>query len=244
MNQCAQALLRVRVVPDLFRMTLSTMAVENLDGVPLLGMREPPLRGWQVVFKRGIDCVLSSLGLILLWPVMLLIYAAIKVDSPGPPIFRQTRVGRGGRRFTCYKFRSMYVDAESRVRTLRDWNEATGPLFKMRQDPRRTRVGRILRRVSLDELPQLWNVFKGEMSLVGPRPPLASEVEQYQPWHLRRLDVPPGITGLWQVSGRSDLTFDEMVLLDIYYIENWSPFLDLRILVKTIPTVIFGSGAY
>ena len=244
MNQCAQALVRVRVVPDLFRMTLSTMAVENLDGVPLLGMREPPLRGWQVVFKRGIDCVLSSLGLILLWPVMLLIYAAIKVDSPGPPIFRQTRVGRGGRRFTCYKFRSMYVDAESRVRTLRDWNEATGPLFKMRQDPRRTRVGRILRRVSLDELPQLWNVFKGEMSLVGPRPPLASEVEQYQPWHLRRLDVPPGITGLWQVSGRSDLTFDEMVLLDIYYIENWSPFLDLRILVKTIPTVIFGSGAY
>jgi exopolysaccharide biosynthesis polyprenyl glycosylphosphotransferase len=244
MNQCLQAGVRVRIVPDLFRMTLSTMAVENLDGVPLLGIREPPLRGWQVVFKRGIDSVFSSLALILLSPMMLLIYAAIKLDSSGPPIFRQTRVGRGGRRFTCYKFRSMYADAESKVRMLRDRNEATGPIFKMRQDPRRTRVGRILRRVSLDELPQLWNVLKGEMSLVGPRPPLPSEVDQYQPWHLRRLDVAPGITGLWQVSGRSDLTFDEMVLLDIYYIENWSPFLDLRILTKTIPTIILGSGAY
>jgi lipopolysaccharide/colanic/teichoic acid biosynthesis glycosyltransferase len=138
----------------------------------------------------------------------------------------------------------MVCDAEAKVQMLRDENEATGPLFKMRNDPRRTRVGRFLRRMSLDELPQLWNVLKGEMSLIGPRPALPSEVRKYAPWHRRRLEVRPGITGLWQVSGRSDLTFDEMVMLDVYYIENWSPFLDLRILLKTIPTVIFGSGAY
>jgi len=138
----------------------------------------------------------------------------------------------------------MFCDAESRVALLRDQNEATGPLFKMRNDPRRTRVGRILRRFSLDELPQFWNVLRGEMSVIGPRPALPSEVKEYAPWHQRRLEVPPGVTGLWQVSGRSDLTFDEMVLLDVYYIENWSPFLDLRILLKTIPTAILGSGAY
>jgi len=244
MNQCIRASVRARVVPDLFRMALSTVAVENLDGVPLLGIREPPLHGWQIVFKRAADLVMASAGLVLLSPLMSLIYVAIKLDSPGPTIFKQTRVGRGGSHFTCYKFRSMHADAESKVRMLRDRNEATGPLFKMRHDPRRTKVGRILRRLSLDELPQLWNVVKGEMSLVGPRPPLPAEVEQYQPWHLRRLDVSPGITGLWQVSGRSDLTFDEMVLLDIYYVENWSPYLDLRILLKTGPTVILGSGAY
>ena len=197
MNQCVQAGVRARVVPDLFRMALSTVAVENLDGVPLLGMREPPLRGWQIVFKRGIDLVMSGLGLVLLSPLMSLIYVAIKLDSPGPTIFKQTRVGRGGAQFLCFKFRSMHADAESKMRMLRDQNEATGPFFKIRRDPRRTIVGRILRRLSLDELPQLWNVLKGEMSLVGPRPPLPSEVEQYQPWHLRRLDVSPGITGLW-----------------------------------------------
>ena len=129
-------------------------------------------------------------------------------------------------------------------RELRDRNEADGPMFKMRDDPRQTRVGRFLRRTSLDELPQFWNVLRGEMSVIGPRPPIPAEVAKYEPWHLRRLEVAPGITGLWQVSGRSDLTFDEMVLLDIYYIENWSPLLDLRILLKTVPTMLFGSGAY
>jgi len=138
----------------------------------------------------------------------------------------------------------MTVDAEERLNELRDRNEADGPLFKMRDDPRRTRVGRLLRRLSLDELPQFWNVLRGDMSVIGPRPPIPAEVAQYEPWHLRRLEVPPGITGLWQVSGRSDLTFDEMVLLDIYYIENWSPLLDLRILLKTVPTMLFGGGAY
>ncbi len=159
-------------------------------------------------------------------------------------LFRQERVGRGGTRFYLLKFRSMRQDADRIVQELLAYNEATGPLFKMRNDPRLTRVGRVLRRWSLDEWPQLWNVLKGEMSLVGPRPPLPREVEQYEPWHYRRLEVSPGITGLWQVSGRSELSFDEMVMLDLYYIENWSLGLDLRILLRTIPAVFRGRGAY
>ena len=138
----------------------------------------------------------------------------------------------------------MQKDAEEQIKALSKENEATGPLFKMRQDPRMTRLGAILRRYSIDEFPQLWNVLRGEMSLIGPRPALPSEVAEYASWHRQRLEVSPGITGLWQVSGRSDITFDEMVLLDVYYIENWTPMLDLRILLKTIPTVLLGWGAY
>jgi len=234
----------VRIVPDLFQMAFSRVAVDNLNGIPLLGTREPVLRDWQVLFKRILDVLMASLGLLILSPLLLVIAVAIRLDSPGPVIFKQRRVGRHGAEFTCLKFRSMFCDAESKVCLLRDQNEATGPLFKMRNDPRMTRAGRFLRRTSLDELPQFWNVLRGEVSVIGPRPALPSEVKEYAPWHQRRLEVPPGITGLWQVSGRSDLTFDEMVLLDVYYIENWSPFLDLRILLKTIPTVILGSGAY
>ncbi|MFO7919035.1 MAG: undecaprenyl-phosphate glucose phosphotransferase [Anaerolineae bacterium] len=244
MRQCARNDVRVRIVPDLFQMTLSRVVVEQLDGIPLLGIREPSLHHWQALFKRVVDLCMASLGLIIFSPLMLAAAIAIKMDSPGPIIFRQTRLGRNQRRFTCLKFRSMHVGAESQLEELREENESTEPTFKMRDDPRQTRVGRILRRTSLDELPQLWNVVKGEMSIIGPRPPIPSEVQDYDTWHLRRLEVRPGITGLWQVSGRSDLTFDEMVLLDIYYIENWSPLLDLRILLKTIPTVILGKGAY
>ena len=243
-HQCQRDNIQVRIVPDLFQMSLSKVVVEHLDGIPLLGVREPTLRDWQVLFKRAADVVATILGLVLLSPLLLLIAAAIRLGSKGPIIFKQTRVGKNGRPFVCHKFRSMCVNAEAQIRQLLRHNEATGPIFKMRDDPRATRVGRFLRRTSLDELPQLWNVLKGEMSLIGPRPPLPSEVREYAPWHLRRLEVSPGITGLWQVSGRSDLTFDEMVLLDVYYIENWSPFLDLRILLKTIPTVIMGRGAY
>jgi exopolysaccharide biosynthesis polyprenyl glycosylphosphotransferase len=244
MNLCQRLNIGVRVVPDLFQMSLGNVIVETLNGVPLLGLHEPQLSDWAVLFKRTLDVLLAGLALILASPLLLVSAIAIKLDSPGPVIFRQTRVGRHNREFTVLKFRSMYVDAEARVAALRARNEADGPLFKMRGDPRRTRVGRWLRRTSMDELPQLWNVLKGDMSLIGPRPPLPSEVQEYAPWHRRRLDVTPGMTGLWQVSGRSDLTFDEMVLLDIYYIENWSPFMDLRILLKTIPTVLLGWGAY
>ena len=168
----------------------------------------------------------------------------IRLDSPGPVLFSQTRVGEKGKLFTVLKFRSMRVGAEAEQEQLRERNEATGPLFKIRNDPRQTRFGRLLRRTSVDEIPQFLNVLKGEMSVVGPRPGLPSEVARYQPWHRQRLEVKPGITGLWQVSGRSDLTFDEMCLLDIYYIENWSLALDIQIMLRTIPRVLFGSGAY
>ncbi|NLT73713.1 MAG: sugar transferase [Chloroflexi bacterium] len=233
-----------RIVPDLFQIAMSSVVIENLDGIPLLGVREPSTLEWQRVWKRVSDILFSLLVLVVALPLYTVIALAITLDSPGPVIFRQIRVGRGRRQFTCLKFRTMGTDAEARLAELKERNEADGPLFKMRDDPRRTRVGRILRRLSLDELPQFWNVLRGEMSVIGPRPPIPAEVEVYEPWHLRRLVVSPGITGLWQVSGRSDLTFDEMVLLDIYYIENWSPLLDLRILIKTIPTMLFGSGAY
>lgn len=244
MAECERQGVPVRIVPDLFQMTLSKVEVDNLNGIPLMGIREPVLRDWQVLTKRTLDVLLAGLGLIVLSPVLVVIALAIRLDSPGPIIFRQKRIGKGGAEFTCLKFRSMCVDAEARIADLKCHNEATGPLFKMRQDPRRTRVGRFLRRTSLDELPQLWNVLRGEMSVIGPRPALASEVREYAPWHRRRLEVAPGITGLWQVSGRSDLTFDEGVLLDVYYIENWSLFLDLRILIKTVPSVLLGAGAY
>jgi len=244
MDQCARGNIRVRIVPDLFQMSLSRVVLENLNGIPLLGMREPSLSNWQSLLKRATDMVFTVVLLLVLSPLLAIIAIAIKLDSPGPVIFTQERVGKGGERFTCFKFRSMVQDAEQRVQDLSDQNEASGPLFKMRNDPRRTNVGRFLRRTSLDELPQFWNVLRGEMSIIGPRPAIPAEVEQYEPWHRGRLEISPGITGLWQVSGRSDLTFDEMVLLDIYYIENWSPFLELRILLKTVPTVLLGWGAY
>jgi lipopolysaccharide/colanic/teichoic acid biosynthesis glycosyltransferase len=169
---------------------------------------------------------------------------AIKLDSPGPMFYRQQRVGKDGRRFGMVKFRSMRQDAERLLDELRAQNEATGPLFKMRRDPRVTGVGRVLRRWSLDELPQLFNVLKGEMSLIGPRPPLPSEVEQYEDWQHGRLRLVPGMTGLWQVSGRSEVPFHDMVRLDLHYIRNWSLGLDLEILLRTIPAVLTNRGAF
>ncbi len=244
MAQCERAKIGVRIVPDLFQMSLSNVDIDDLHGIPLIGIKPVSIKGWNLALKRAIDIACACLTFVLLWPLMLLIAMLIKLDSPGPAIFKQTRIGRGGRPFTVYKFRSMREGAELEQEWLTNLNEARGPFFKIRDDPRRTMLGKVLRRTSLDELPQLYNVLRGEMSVIGPRPPLPSEVEQYQEWHKKRLETWPGITGLWQVSGRSELTFDEMVLLDIYYIENWSLLLDLRIALKTIPTVIFGTGAY
>jgi exopolysaccharide biosynthesis polyprenyl glycosylphosphotransferase len=243
-NQCEQLGVRAKIVPDLFQLSLNRVSIDTINGVPLLGVKEATIQGWNLVVKRALDVVISAMALVLFSPVMLLIALLIKYDSPGPVLFRQERVGRGGRLFMLYKFRSMRQGADEEKRALLDRNQATGPLFKLRDDPRLTRVGRWLRRLSLDELPQLCNVLRGEISLVGPRPPIPSEVEQYQDWHRRRLDVPPGMTGLWQVSGRSELTFDEMVMLDLFYAENWSLLLDFKILLRTIPTVILGTGAY
>jgi exopolysaccharide biosynthesis polyprenyl glycosylphosphotransferase len=244
MAQCERKNIRVRIVPDLFQITLNRMHIEEIAGVPMIGIKEVGISGFNQFIKRTIDVVFSALALFFGAPLMALIALMIRMDSPGPAIFSQERVGRMGRRFMVYKFRSMIEGAEEQQKALQALNEADGPLFKIREDPRTTRLGKRLRRFSLDELPQFYNVLRGEMSLIGPRPAIPAEVDQYQEWQKRRLEVSPGITGLWQVSGRSELTFDEMTLLDIYYIENWTPALDAKILLQTIPRVIFGNGAY
>ena len=236
--------MRAQVVPDFFQLTKSQLQVEELNGIPLLSTRNISIQGWNLLLKRLSDLVLASVFGLLGLPVMALITLAIRLDSPGPIIYSQTRVGRNGKCFQCHKFRSMVDGAHDLRHTVAGLNEASGPLFKVRGDPRQTRVGRFLRRYSLDELPQLYNVLCGEMSLIGPRPNLPAEVEQYQEWHKKRLAASPGMTGLWQVSGRSELTFDEMVLLDIYYVENWSLATDLGILLRSLPAVLRGRGAY
>jgi exopolysaccharide biosynthesis polyprenyl glycosylphosphotransferase len=225
-------------------MTLSHLDVEDLGGIPMIGMREISIGRTETFIKRAMDLTIALIGLILLLPFFALMALLIKLDSDGPVFFSQIRVGKDEKLFACYKFRSMRQGAEAEQAQLSTLNEADGPIFKIRDDPRITRVGRFLRRSSLDELPQLFNILMGHMSIVGPRPAPPSEVQRYQPWHKRRLEVPPGMTGLWQVSGRSELSFDEMVLLDLYYIEHWSPVLDVQIMLRTIPTVITGEGAY
>jgi exopolysaccharide biosynthesis polyprenyl glycosylphosphotransferase len=241
---CEQRNVRAQVVPDLFQLTKNQVKVQELNGIPLLSVRDVSIRGWNLLLKRGVDLFLTALSAVVVLPLSLLIALAIWLEDRGPVIYSQIRVGRDGKLFRCYKFRSMVEGAEAMREELSAQNHATGPLFKLRDDPRCTRVGRFLRRFSLDELPQLINVVRGEMSLVGPRPNLPEEVEQYQEWHKRRLTVRPGITGLWQVSGRSDLTFDEMVLLDIYYVENWNLALDINILLRSLPAVLRARGAY
>lgn len=243
-RECERRQVSARIVPDLFQMSLSQVDVNDLGGVPLVGVREVGFDRGSLLVKRIVDIVVACVCLLLGVPLMALIALAIRLDSPGPVIFSQTRVGAGGKLFEIYKFRSMREGAEEELEQLRELNEADGPIFKIRDDPRLTRMGRFLRRTSLDELPQLWNLLRGEISLVGPRPPTPGEVEGYQEWHKKRLEGRPGITGLWQVSGRSLLSFDEMVLLDIYYIENWSLWLDFKILLRTIPKVLSGEGAY
>ncbi|MCL4870196.1 MAG: sugar transferase [Anaerolineae bacterium] len=236
--------LRVQVIPDMFQLSLNQVESSSMGGIPVLSVREVEINRAGQVVKRILDLVLVAIGAI---PVLLLsglIALAIKWESPGPVLFFQERVGQHGKLFKMIKFRSMIVNADDQKAALLAMNEASGPIFKIREDPRLTRTGKILRRLSLDELPQLYNIMLGNMTLVGPRPPLPDEVAQYQPWHKQRLEVKGGLTGLWQVSGRSDLTFDEQCLLDIYYIENWSLALDIRIILHSIPYILFGRGAY
>ncbi|PZF57702.1 sugar transferase [Curtobacterium sp. MCSS17_008] len=213
-----------------------------VDGLPLMHVEAPDYRCR--TGKRAVDVLGASIGLLLLAPVFVAVALAIRIDDGGPVVFRQQRVGRGSRLFSICKFRTMCVDAEDRVAELSAENEGAGPLFKIRQDPRVTRVGAFLRRSSLDELPQLWNVLTGAMSLVGPRPALPCEVAAYEDFADRRLLVTPGITGLWQVSGRSDLDWAEGVRLDLHYVENWSFLHDVAILARTIPSVLRSRGAY
>jgi exopolysaccharide biosynthesis polyprenyl glycosylphosphotransferase len=243
-GEAEQAGVRAAVVPDLFQLSLGGIQIEEINGIPLISVKQTTLTGMNQVIKRAFDLMITVPTVVLLAPIWPLVALAIRLDSPGPILFRQIRVGRHGKTFTFYKFRSMCADAEAELEKLRALNEASGPLFKIKDDPRQTRVGRFIRRTSLDELPQFFNVLRGDMSLVGPRPGLPSEVEKYQNWHRRRLEVQPGLSGLWQVRGRSDLTFDEMVMLDIYYGENWSLLTDVQILMRTIPQILFGDGAY
>jgi lipopolysaccharide/colanic/teichoic acid biosynthesis glycosyltransferase len=194
--------------------------------------------------KRALDVLFGSLIFLVALPIIAIAAILVKLDSPGPVFHRAVRVGRNGRKFTFLKLRSMQRDAEELRALLLHRNEASGPAFKLTNDPRVTRVGRLLRKTSLDELPQLWHVVQGHMSLVGPRPPFPEEVERYEPWMLRRLEVRPGLTCLWQISGRSDLSFEEWMRLDLEYVDRISPSLDAKILLLTIPAVISGRGAY
>lgn len=233
-----------KLVPDLYELSLSRIDMETIEGIPLIGIKQVSLNSVQGFITRFVDVGVSAIVLALGSPLWLCIALAIRFSSEGPVIFKQTRIGLKGQPFQLQKFRSMYKDADQRQAVLLAQNEAKGPLFKMKEDPRITPVGKFLRRTSLDEIPQLVNVLKGEMSLVGPRPPLPREVAQYEEWQKGRLAIKPGLTGLWQVRGRSDISFDEGVLLDLYYIENWSLRLYLHTLMRTVPAVLFSKGAY
>jgi exopolysaccharide biosynthesis polyprenyl glycosylphosphotransferase len=236
--------IRTRLALDFFPHTRAQVQLEDLDGMPLLSFATAPTSHVQLLAKRSLDVAVASLLLLLGLPVVLAIATAIKLRSGrGSVLFRQTRCGLNGRSFTLYKFRTMVEDAEELRRELLHLNEMSGPVFKLKADPRVTSLGRFLRRFSLDELPQLWNVLRGEMSLVGPRPPIPEEVAKYERWQRRRLAMKPGMTGLWQISGRNELDFHRWMELDLEYIDSWTPLLDLKILVKTIPAVLSGRGA-
>lgn len=232
------------ISPSLIDITASRVKVLPVAGVPLVNINSVDFSGIKFSIKRIFDLIVAGLLLIFISPLLAAIALAIKRNSNGPVLFRQQRIGRDGCEFEMYKFRTMVVDAEKRIAEIAHLNEADGPLFKIKMDPRITGVGAILRRFSLDELPQLFNVIKGEMSLVGPRPALPREVERYDQWELKRLKALPGMTGFWQVSGRSNTTFSEMIKMDIYYIDNWSLAFDCRVLAKTARAVLSADGAY
>jgi exopolysaccharide biosynthesis polyprenyl glycosylphosphotransferase len=232
------------LVADFVKTSIARATVDDFCGKPLLIFRTTPEVSWQLVCKRLMDLVGATFGLVVLGPlIMVPVAIAIKLTSSGPVLFKQKRSGLHGRIFTMYKFRSMVTNAEMLKAELEGFNEMSGPVFKMKADPRITRIGHFLRRTSIDELPQLWNVFLGDMSLVGPRPPIPSEVQHYDPWHRRRLSMKPGITCIWQISGRNSVGFDQWMKLDLQYIDNWSLWLDLKILARTVPVVMTGLGA-
>ncbi|MBS1813981.1 MAG: sugar transferase [Acidobacteria bacterium] len=233
----------VRVVPDLYDGLAWNASVEYVGQFPTIPLHRRNFPVGSFMLKRVLDTTVSLLLLILLAPVLVLISLLIALDSKGPVLYKAKRIGRKGRVFSCFKFRTMVPDADARKHEVAHLNERDGILFKAVNDPRITRVGRYLRKYSLDEIPQFWNVIRGDMSLVGPRPPMASEVEKYDLSHLRRLDVLPGITGLWQVEARQDPSFDSYISLDTAYVENWTLWLDLKILVRTISVVLGGTGA-
>jgi exopolysaccharide biosynthesis polyprenyl glycosylphosphotransferase len=240
---CSELGIRARVALY-FPHIKARLILEELAGTPLLTFTTTPAAPFPMFVKQLLDYAAAAVGLVVLSPLLLAIGAVIKLTSPGPVLFRQTRCGVNGRPFTLLKLRTMFADAESRLDQVAHLNEVIGPAFKARHDPRVTGIGRLLRRFSIDELPQLVNVLKGDMSLVGPRPPIPSEVSRYQHWQRRRLSMKPGLTGLWQVSGRADIDdFNSWIELDLAYIDNWSLWLDLKIILKTVPAVLSARGA-
>ncbi|MGQ9630801.1 MAG: sugar transferase [bacterium] len=237
-----------KVIPDILEMIASKVIMDDTGGVPTLMVRQVALSGWNAFVKRIVDITLASIGLIISAPLWLVIALAIKLDSPGPVLLKHKRIGKGGKIFSVYKFRTMVSNAQEILNRYLEENpkakaefEAT---FKLKDDPRKTQVGNFLRKTSLDELPQLINVLRGDMSLVGPRPIVPQELEKYGKWKGIILNVLPGITGFWQVSGRNDVSYEERIKLDLYYVENWSLLLDIEILLRTIPVVLTSRGAY
>lgn len=241
---CRTIGVQFRVVPELLQISMDRVDISEINGVPLIGVRDATIRGWSAGLKRASDVALSSVLLAFLAVPALIVALLIRRDSEGPVFYRQTRIGQYGNPFSMVKFRTMVTDADNQRDEVIEKSGGDSRLFKDKADPRITGTGHWLRKYSIDELPQIWNVFRGDMTFVGPRPPLPHEVRDYQMWHHQRLLVRPGMTGLWQVSGRSELTFDQMVRLDLYYAENWSLWLDIKIILRTIPAVIFGRGAY
>ena len=240
---CHEQGIRIRVAADFFPDKVTKLSMEFLENIPIITFSSTPDHAFSLLVKRMLDIMISFVCLLLLLPLFAIIGLMVKLTSKGPVIYRQTRCGLFGRKFTLYKFRSMREGAEDVLWEIRHLNEMDGPVFKMRNDPRVTPVGRFLRKSSVDEWPQFWNVFKGDMSLVGPRAPLPEEVREYSRWQRRRLSVKPGITCLWQVSGRNEIDFHEWMKLDLHYIDNWSLLLDLKILLRTFPVVLMGKGA-
>ncbi|MBI4309436.1 MAG: sugar transferase [Candidatus Omnitrophica bacterium] len=244
LRQCEMVGVTASVAVDLFNLKFAMIKETDMMGIPMITFEVGPHNIVDLLIKRLCDIVISSAALALISPLYLAVAISIKLTSPGPVYFVQERCGLSGRKFKLYKFRTMVQGAESRLKDLLSHNEMSGPVFKMENDPRITTIGKSLRKYSLDELPQLWNVFHGDMSLVGPRPPLPSEVQQYDPWHQRRLSIRPGITCIWQASGRNRISnFDQWVTMDLEYIDHWSLWLDFKILFKTLPAVLSASGA-
>lgn len=242
LEQAREQEIDLRLVPEMYGGLTWNSPIEYLGQFPTIPLHRREGRELSFVVKRGLDIAISSAILLVLAPILLVVAAAIQLDSPGSILYASERVGKRGRVFRCFKFRTMVRDAEGQRASLMHMNERDGVLFKVANDPRVTRIGRLLRKYSLDELPQFLNVLRGDMSIVGPRPPLASEVREYQLSQLRRLSVTPGITGLWQVEARQDPSFDSYVSLDLTYIENWSIWLDLKIIVRTFGVVLSGTG--
>ena len=241
---CETEGVKATIAVDLFELKIAKSRQTDIEGIPLITFETTFAHEWQLFIKRGLDIIVSVFFLVILSPLFLAVSILIKLTSPGPVLFLQKRIGLHGRKFILYKFRTMYENAHLKLSELSGLNEQKGPVFKIKDDPRVTSLGKFLRKFSIDEFPQIINILLGHMSLVGPRPPLAKEVALYKPWQRRRLSMRPGLTCFWQISGRNEVTFEQWMELDLKYLDNWSLFLDFIILLKTIPAVLFGKGAY